>query len=119
MGLHSMRPIVTAGAAVAALALAAPPAASDEAADFYKGKTITLVIGFSAGGGADTFARFFQPHFAKHMPGSPSIIVQNMPGAGGMKALNHVYNTGAQDGTRVMLTSPSHTLAYLLGRDPL
>lgn len=91
-------------------------AAADEAAKFYKGKTITLVIGFSPGGGADTFARFFQPFFAKHMPGKPNVIVQNMPGAGGIKAFNQVYNTGAQDGTRVILTSPSHTIAYLLGK---
>lgn len=103
-------------AAVAGLFVAPPQAAADEAADFFHGKTITIVVGFSPGGGADTFARFFAPHFSKHMPGHPSVIVQNMPGAGGIKALNLVYNTGAQDGTRVMLTSPSHTIAYLLGR---
>ncbi len=101
---------------IVALLVSAPQAGADPAEDFYRGKTITLVIGFSPGGGADTFARFFQPHFRKHMPGNPSVIVQNMPGAGGIKALNHVYNTGAQNGTRVMLTSPSHTIAYLLGR---
>jgi tripartite-type tricarboxylate transporter receptor subunit TctC len=103
-------------AGIIAMLASAPPAAADAGADFYRGKTITLVVGFSPGGGADTFARFFQKHFAKHMPGDPSVIVQNMPGAGGIKALNHVYNTGAQDGTRVMLTSPSHTIAFLLGR---
>jgi len=114
-GMHS-RTILGAAAAVAGVALAAPQAAADPAADFYKGNTITIVIGFGAGGGADTFARFFAPHFSAHMPGKPSVIIQNMPGAGGIKALNHVYNTGAQDGTRVMLTSPSHTIAFLLGR---
>jgi len=103
-------------AAIGGLFALPPQAAADAAADFYKGKVITVVVGFSPGGGADTFARFFAPHFSKHMPGNPSVIIQNMPGAGGIKALNHVYNTGAQDGTRVMLTSPSHTIAYLLGR---
>lgn len=108
--------ILAATVGIVALLVSAPQAGADPAEDFYRGKTITLVIGFSPGGGADTFARFFQPHFRKHMPGNPNVIVQNMPGAGGIKALNHVYNTGAQDGTRVMLTSPSHTIAYLLGR---
>lgn len=103
-------------AAIAAMFAATPGIAADSAKDFYSGKTITLVVGFSPGGGADTFARFFQPHFSKNMPGQPNVIVQNMPGAGGLKALNHVYNTQPQDGTRVMLTSPSHTLAYLLER---
>lgn len=112
----TVRKILAATAGSAALLVAAPQAGADPAEDFYRGKTITLVIGFSPGGGADTFARFFQPHFSKHMPGNPSVIVQNMPGAGGIKALNHVFNTGAQDGTRVMLTSPSHTIAFLLGR---
>jgi tripartite-type tricarboxylate transporter receptor subunit TctC len=104
-------------AVATAFFLAAPGAAADDAAEFYKGRTVTLVVGFSPGGGADTFARFFQPHFAEHMPGKPTVIVQNMPGAGGLKALNHVYNTPPQDGTRVMLTSPSHTLAYMLDRE--
>jgi len=112
----SVRTTLTAAAGIAGLLIAAPQAAADAAADFYKGKTVTLVIGFSPGGGADTFARFFAPHFSEHMPGKPNVIIQNMPGAGGIKALNHVYNTGAQDGTRVMLTSPSHTIAFLLGR---
>ncbi|MPY68619.1 MAG: hypothetical protein GEU92_00880 [Alphaproteobacteria bacterium] len=119
-GMQKMKthfPATSAFAAIAAFFLAAPGAAADDATDFYKGRTITLVVGFSPGGGADTFARFFQPHFAEHMPGKPSVIVQNMPGAGGLKALNHVYNTPPQDGTRVMLTSPSHTLAYLLDRE--
>ena len=116
MHAPSLRAPLAATAAIAALALAAPQAAADAAAEFYKGRTLTLVIGFSPGGGADTFARFFVPHFAANMPGKPSVIVQNMPGAGGIKALNHVYATGAQDGTRVMLTSPSHTIAFLLGK---
>lgn len=109
--------IAAAAAALAGATAATQAAVADEGAAFYKGRTITLVVGFSAGGGADTFARFFAPHFAKNMPGNPSVIVQNMPGAGGLQALNHIYNTPPQDGTRVMLTSPSHTLAYLLGRD--
>lgn len=116
MSRTPMHTALAAATAAFGLLVAAPQAGADAAADFYAGKTITLVIGFSPGGGADTFARFFVPHFSRHMPGNPTVIVQNMPGAGGIKALNHVYNTGAQDGTRVMLTSPSHTIAFLLGR---
>jgi tripartite-type tricarboxylate transporter receptor subunit TctC len=93
-----------------------PGARAGTAADFYKGKTVTILIGFAVGGGADVFARAFAPYFAKAIPGRPTVIVQNMPGAGGIKALNLLYNAPPQDGTRLMLTSPSHTLAYLMGR---
>ena len=110
------RTILTAAAVLTGLFMAAPQAAADAAADFYKGKTISIIVGFSPGGGADTFARFFAPHFSDFMPGHPSVIVQNMPGAGGIKALNYVYNVAAKDGTKVMLTSPSHTIAFLLGK---
>lgn len=111
--------ICTATVAAAALlgaAVIAPSAKADAVADFYKKKHLTIVVGFGAGGGADLFARFFARHLGKHLPGKPAIIVQNMPGGGGIKALNHLYNIGAQDGSRTMLTSASHTLAKLLGR---
>ena len=111
--------ICTATVAAAALvgaALVAQPAAADAIADFYKNRNLTIVVGFSPGGGADLFGRFFARHLGKHIPGNPNIIVQNMPGAGGIKAVNHLYNVGAQDGSRTMLTSATHTLAKLLGR---
>jgi len=106
---------------VAAVALVgasvmAQPAIADAIADFYKQRNLTLVVGFSPGGGADLFGRFFARHLGKHLPGNPSVIVQNMPGAGGVKALNHLYNVGAQDGSRTMLTSATHTLGKLLGK---
>ena len=60
--------------------------ASDEARasthDFYKGKTVRIVVGFSAGGGFDTYTRAIARHFGRHIPGNPTIIVENMPGAG-------------------------------------
>lgn len=111
--------ICTATVAAAALvgaAVVAQPAAADDIADFYKKRNLTIVVGFSPGGGADLFGRFFARHLGKHLPGKPNVIVQNMPGAGGIKALNHLYNVGAQDGSRTMLTSATHTLAKLLGR---
>src|SRR3954447_8973238 len=67
--------------AVAGLVAATPLA---QAQDFYKGKTLTIVVGFSPGGGYDVNARRSSRHIAKHIPGNPSIIVQNMPSAGSM-----------------------------------
>ena len=51
-------------------------------ADFYRGKTVTLIVGYSAGGGYDTYARILARHIGKHIPGQPAVVVQNMPGAG-------------------------------------
>lgn len=116
MTARSRRIIATATAICAVSIFAIPAARADKAADFYKGKTVTILVGFSPGGGSDVFARAFAPYFSKAIPGHPTVIVQNMPGAGGIKALNALYNTPPQNGTRVMLTSPSHTLAYLMGR---
>lgn len=90
-------------------------AAADAVSDFYKDKTVTVVVGYGAGGGADTFGRLLGRHIGKHLLGQPSVIVQNMPGAGGFKAVNNVYNTDPQDGTRIVLTSSTHATAPLMG----
>jgi tripartite-type tricarboxylate transporter receptor subunit TctC len=111
----STKPLSVAALAAFAGALAtAQPTVADEVADFYKERNLTIVVGFSPGGGADAFARFLARHLGDHVPGKPSVIVQNMPGAGGLTSLNHVYNTEPQDGTRTILTSPSHTLSQVL-----
>lgn len=88
-------------------AVAVAPAQANDADGFYKGRTIGILVGFSAGGGADLWARFMARHFGKHIPGEPSVVVQNMPGAGGFSALNHLYNTAPKDGTQIMLVSTS------------
>jgi tripartite-type tricarboxylate transporter receptor subunit TctC len=77
--------------------LAAAPAisASD---DFYKGKTIRIVVGFAAGGGFDTYSRVIGRHIGKHIPGNPSIVVENMTGAGSLIAANYVYKAAKPDG---------------------
>src|SRR5215813_12866433 len=103
-----------AAAMLSATAFVAPPAGADAASDFYKDKTVSIVIGFAAGGGADDFAHYLARHLARFIPGRPAVIVQNMPGAGGLTALGSLYNSGPFDGTRVMLTSPSHTLAQII-----
>jgi tripartite-type tricarboxylate transporter receptor subunit TctC len=67
--------------------------------EFYKGKTITFVVGFSAGGGFDTYTRLIARHFGKHIPGNPAAVVENRPGAGGLIAANYLYNQAPHDGT--------------------
>ncbi len=68
-------------------------------AQFYKGKTITFVVGFSAGGGFDTYTRLIARHISKHIPGTPGIVVQNRTGAGSLIAANYIYNRAKRDGT--------------------
>ena len=69
------------------------------AAEFFKGKTITFVVGFSAGGGFDTYTRLIGRHISKHIPGNPQIVVQNRTGAGSLIAANYIYNRAKRDGT--------------------
>jgi tripartite-type tricarboxylate transporter receptor subunit TctC len=84
-------------ATIAALSLVAIPRAPAE--EFYKGKTITFVVGFSAGGGFDTYTRLIARHFAKHIPGNPTVVVENRTGAGSLIAANYIYNQAPRDGT--------------------
>jgi len=69
--------------------------------DFYKGKTIRIVVGFAAGGGFDTYSRVIGRHMGKFIPGNPSIIVENMTGAGSLVAANHVYKVAKPDGLTI------------------
>ena len=83
---------------VAALA-AAPDVASAQSDPFYKGKRLTLLINFAAGGPADIEGRLFARHFGKHIDGAPNIIVQNRDGAGGLVGTNYLGELGPRDGT--------------------
>ncbi|MBI4526709.1 MAG: hypothetical protein HY695_23165 [Deltaproteobacteria bacterium] len=79
---------------------AARPGFDEKAvADFYRGKTVRIVVGFSAGGGYDAYSRVIGRHFGRHIPGNPAVIVENMTGAGSIIAANHVYNAAPKDGT--------------------
>jgi tripartite-type tricarboxylate transporter receptor subunit TctC len=73
-------------------------AARADTHDFYKGKTLRIVVGFAAGGGFDTYTRTIARHMGNHIPGRPSIVVENMTGAGGLIAANHVYKVAKPDG---------------------
>ena len=86
-------------AALALTMLSALPASAQNAEEFYKGKTISLTIGFSVGGGYDLYARHLARHIGKHIPGNPTVVPQNMPGAGSLKAANYIYTAAPKDGT--------------------
>ena len=81
--------------ALAALSLASPAAAQD----FYRGKTVTILVGFSPGGGFDINARVLARHIGRHIPGNPTVVVQNMPGAGSLTAVHYLDLSAAKDGT--------------------
>jgi hypothetical protein len=83
------------GLAAAAVASMAPAAAQD----FYKGKTLTIVVGFTPGGGFDLNARLLARHMGRHIPGNPDVIVQNMPGAASLKSVLHLDTTAPRDAT--------------------
>jgi tripartite-type tricarboxylate transporter receptor subunit TctC len=83
--------------------------------DFFKGKTIRLVIGNSAGGAMDDWGRFIAQHLSRHIPGNPDVIVQNMPGAGAIIAANHIYNIAKPDGLTFGLVNPANYIDQLLG----
>ncbi len=88
-------------ALTAAAGMIAPGTAG--AADFYQGKTIRLVVASDAGGGYDSYARTFAQHVRRHIPGEPTIIVQNMPGAGGIVSANWLYSIAPKDGLTILL----------------
>lgn len=85
-------------AAAASQALISAAAAQDAAA-FYKGKTVTIIAGSASGGGVDLYARLLGRRLPKYIPGNPSVVVQNMPGAGSLAAARHMYSVAPKDGT--------------------
>jgi tripartite-type tricarboxylate transporter receptor subunit TctC len=107
-----------AGPVALAVAVLGSSGAVAQPADFYAGKTLTLIVNLAAGGTADTFVRFFAPYLKKHTPGSPTIVVQNMPGAGGLLATNYLYEKAAKDGLTITY-GPWDPLAQALGNQGL
>src|SRR6185503_18120987 len=92
-----------------------PPAKADAVSDFYRGKTVTLIVGYGPGGGYDVYARLVGRHLGRHIPGQPTVVVQNMPGAGSMRAVNYLYNVAARDGTTLAHFARNMPLIGLLG----
>jgi len=96
---------------------APPKAGFDEkaVADFYRGKTVRIVVGFSAGGGYDQYSRLIGRHLSKYIPGNPAIIVENMAGAGSIIAANHTFNAAPKDATVIGNISGPIILEQLFG----
>lgn len=97
------------------LAFASPARA--DVADFYRGKTLNVIVGYGPGGGYDLYARLLARYIGAHIPGNPSVVVQNMPGAAGMRAANYIAAAAPKDGTAVATFDMNIPLIGLLG-DP-
>ena len=110
---------LVAGLAAAAVGLCAwgGAAKADDAAvaQFYKGRTIQLYIGYSVGGGYDLYARELARYLGNHIPGHPSIVPQNMPGAGSLRLANYLYNVAPKDGTAIATFARGMATYSLLG----
>jgi len=94
---------------------AAYSARADAISDFYSRKTMTLIAGFPPGGGYDSYIRVLARHFGQFIPGKPTIVPANMPGAGSMNAANHIYNDEPSDGTVLGMFASSVVMEPLLG----
>lgn len=100
-----VRSMLWAGSALAAAAFtSAQPATAQTAADAFQGKQISLTVSSESGNGYDTYARAIARFWPKHIPGEPSMVVKNMPGAGGLKLANYLYNQAPKDGTEIGTT---------------
>jgi len=82
---------------------------------FYRGRTVTIVVGYSVGGGYDAQARVLARHMGKHIPGNPSVTVQNMPGAGSLRAANYLYNAAPKDGATLGVFARGMAMEPLIG----
>ncbi len=98
------------------LTVAAFPAhAADAVANFYRGKTVQVLVGFGPGGGYDLYARTLARYMGRHIPGNPTMVPQNMPGAGGVKVMNYLYNVARKDGTVIATFARGLAIEPLLG----
>lgn len=107
-------PWLAAGCAALVALVAASAQAADE--NYLKGKTLTIVVGYSPGGGYDRYTRTLGAHIKNHLPGKPTVVVQNMPGASSIRAANFIYSKAPRDGTVIGVISSSATFSPLLGK---
>lgn len=108
------RTLKAAGIVIAGAAAGLAPAAVAHAQDFYAGKTISMLVSSDPGGGYDTYARLLARHYPKHIPGAPTIVAQNQPGGGGLRAAQQIY-TAPPDGLRIGNLRASNLLDSILG----
>jgi tripartite-type tricarboxylate transporter receptor subunit TctC len=102
--------------ALAALLALSSAGGADNVGDFYKNRSVSLVIGYSVGGGYDAYARLLARYIGKHIPGEPSIVPQQMTGAGSLRAANYIFSVAPKDGSVVGTFSRSMGIAPLLGQ---
>ena len=87
-----------------------------EAQSFYEGKTVRVIVGLAPGGGFDTYARVIARHMGRHIPGNPTVVVENMPGAGSLISANHIYRVAKPDGLTVAKFNGSLMLGQVMGQ---
>src|SRR3954466_2540441 len=110
--------VVSTSIASALIALSATIAAPAQApANFYKGKNVDLLIGYSVGGGYDVYARLIARHMGRHIPGNPTVLPKNMEGAGSLRLANWIYNVGPKDGTAFGIIGRGTGFDPLLGNN--
>jgi tripartite-type tricarboxylate transporter receptor subunit TctC len=102
-------------ALAAMLGVAAAPAHAETVADFYKGKTLSLIAGFPPGGGYDTYVRVLARHYGRFLPGQPTVVASNLPGAGSLTAANTIYAKYAPDGLALAMFASSAVMEPLMG----
>jgi tripartite-type tricarboxylate transporter receptor subunit TctC len=110
--------LIRSAALALGLAAAIAPAKADPVSDFYRGKNIQLIVGYGPGGGYDVYARLVARFFGKHVPGAPGVVVQNMPGAGSLRAANYIYVTAPRDGTVIGTFARNMPLLGVLKDNP-
>ena len=106
---------VSAAAVTASLLCGWSAASAETAEQFYRGKTVTLQIGYGPGGGYDLYARQLARFYGRHIPGEPAVVTQNVPGAGSLKLANQIYNTAPRDGTTIGAIRREKITAKLFG----
>lgn len=117
--MGSLRMRTALGVALAAALGAIPAVAADDVAGFYAGKNVSLIIGSSPGGGYDAYGRLIARHLGDHIPGKPTILPVNMPGAGSARAIEYLETTAPKDGTAIAAIFPGAVLEPLIGEVPM
>ncbi len=109
-----MRIYNVAAVVLVAIVVLQPLARGDEISDFYAGRELRLLIGYSAGGGYDTYARLLARHLGRHVPGNPTVVPQNMPGAASLRLANYLFNVAPKDGSVIGIVARGMAMEPLL-----
>ena len=112
---HRIISRITQSLCIVALVILALRPGTAIAQEFYKGKTVTIYVGFEPGASYDFYGRLLARHIGKHLPGNPTVIVSSMPGAGGLRAANYLFSAAPRDGTAIGIVTLSLWLEEVLG----